>query len=93
VNLDTLCSKGGLSILVQNLNFLTAHRIPAISILPVFFSTHKVSWGSVRALLLPQEIFHMIRNGSFADHKTFQKATKETLENHRVLKRALVLIG
>jgi hypothetical protein len=35
----------------------------------------------------------MIRNGDFADHGTFQKATMKTFENYGFLKRALVLIG
>jgi hypothetical protein len=37
--------------------------------------------------------FRMIRDGDFADHGAFQKATRETFERYGFLKRALVLIG
>jgi hypothetical protein len=41
----------------------------------------------------PQGIFRMIRDGNFADHRTFRKATRETFERYGFLKRELALIG
>jgi hypothetical protein len=35
----------------------------------------------------------MIRDGDFADHWTFQKASRETFKKYGFLKRALVVIG
>jgi hypothetical protein len=37
--------------------------------------------------------FCMIRDGDFADHGTFQKATRETFEKYGFLKRVVILIG
>jgi hypothetical protein len=45
------------------------------------------------SILLPQGIFHMIRNGDFANHGTFQKSTRETFKRYDFLKGTLVLIG